>query len=493
MFRRTFPILACLAATLVSTSGCGRRSSAGPLVVSAIGARPAFVNPGVVPLDTASSLLMAATAQGLVRLDAAGQVEPGLAERWTVIDGGMTYIFRLREARWTDGKPVTATDVVTILKRQIGRHTRNPLAPFLTAIAEIKAMTPEVIEIDLARPRPDLLRLLAQPELGVFRMSPPGGSGPMTIAHWNAARSVILQPGYDPDRDIDDDDDAKPSPANSLILIGERAALAIVRFVEHQSDMVTGGTFSDWPLIAGSGVPPSSLHRDPAAGLFGLAIVNRTGFFADPANRAAVSEALDRDAALSSIAPDWPTATSILPNQLDAAAPPASPSWAALPIDARRADARKRVAAWKKAGNPPVVLRIALPDGPGATLLYGALGSDLIDIGISPQRVAPDAPADLRLTDLVAPTETARWYLATACAPCGDEAAAAIEAARTAPTPASRAQALTVADVALTNDAAFIPLGTPLRWSMVGPELDLWQANARAWHPLTELRSPPTS
>jgi peptide/nickel transport system substrate-binding protein len=183
---------------------------------------------------------------------------------------------------------------------------------------------------------------------------------------------------------------------------------------------------------------------------------------------------------------------SILPAQLDAAAPPAVPDWAAQPIDARRADARERVTAWQKSGKPPVVLRIALPQGPGATFLYGMLGANLIGIGITPERVALDAPADLRLVDVVAPTETARWYLATACARCSDEAAAAIEAARTAPTPASRAAALTTADAALTKDVAFIPLGAPLRWSMVGPGLDQWQANARAWHPLIQMRSPPT-
>ena len=46
------------------------------------------------------------------------------------------------------------------------------------------------------------------------------------------------------------------------------------------------------------------------------------------------------------------------------------------------------------------------------------------------------------------------------------------------------------ADTALTADVAFIPLATPLRWSLVAPGLDEWQANPRAWHPLTELRSP---
>jgi len=484
-------LLPFVAAALLTAAGCDRRSAEQPVVVSAIGARPAFVDPGATPLGPASALLMGATAQGLVRLDAAGQVEPGLAERWTVIDDGASYIFRLRDARWSDGKPVTAEQVVTILRRQLGARSRSPFAPYLSAIDQVVAMTPEVIEIHLARPRPDLLRLLAQPELGIYRANPPGGSGPLVLKRRIGGGAAVLAPGYDPDRALDDDA-PKPGPADDVVLIGERASLAILRFAEHKSDMVTGGSFLDWPLIAGTSVPPSSLHRDPAVGLFGLAIVNRDGFLADPVNRAAVAEAIDRDALLTGIAPDWPAATALLPAQFDSAAPPAQPDWASLPLAARRAEAQRRVGVWRDGGNPPPVLRIALPEGPGATLLYGSVGASLLAVGITPQRVAIDAEADLRLVDLVAPIENARWYLVNACALCSDEAAAAIEAARTAPTLAARGQALAAADAALAHDTAFIPLAQPLRWSMVGPGLDLWQANARAWHPLTRLRSPPT-
>ena len=100
--------------------------------------------------------------------------------------------------------------------------------------------------------------------------------------------------------------------------------------------------------------------------------------------------------------------------------------------------------------------------------------------------------AAVRLIDAVAPFDTARWYLSTACVACSDDARAAIEAARLAGNAAERGPALAKADVALTNDVAFIPLATPLRWALVTPGVDLWQANARAWHPLNELRSPTT-
>jgi oligopeptide transport system substrate-binding protein len=42
--------------------------------------------------------------------------------------------------------------------------------------------------------------------------------------------------------------------------------------------------------------------------------------------------------------------------------------------------------------------------------------------------------------------------------------------------------------MALTADAAYIPIAQPLRWSLVAVRLRAFQPNARAWHPLTHLR-----
>jgi oligopeptide transport system substrate-binding protein len=67
--------------------------------------------------------------------------------------------------------------------------------------------------------------------------------------------------------------------------------------------------------------------------------------------------------------------------------------------------------------------------------------------------------------------------------------AAEIEAARNASTLDERAQHIAAADKALAADTAFIPLATPLRWSLVALRLDAWQRNSRAWHPLNHLRN----
>ena len=474
--------IALVAVAALSLAGCNRRADTGPVVVSAIGGAPVLVDAARTAADTPSRLLADSTAEGLVRYDAGGQIEAGLAERWIVIDNGASYIFRLREAQWPDGKPITAAQVVEILERQLAPRSNNPLRPFLTAVDEIVVMTPQVIEVRLKRPRPDLLKLFAQPELALFRHRKAGGGGPMRIAV--AGRSPLLRPAFDPNR-ADPEDRRETPPEENVRLIGERASRAIMRFTSRKSDLVAGGSFVDWPLLGYATIAATNLHIDPAAGLFGLAIVNRTGFLGDPANRAALSGAIDRAAIVHAVRAEWDPTDRLLPEALDSAGPPTVPPWTLLPQDDRLAAARTRVARWTGGA---VTLRVAMPAGPGATIAYGQIARSLIRMGITPVRVAADAEADLRLVDRVAPYDSARWYIATACAPCGDEAQALVDAARDAPTLAERARLIAAADRAVADDGAFIPIARPLRWSLVAGRLQQWRPNVRAWHPLNRLR-----
>ncbi|HEX4694819.1 ABC transporter substrate-binding protein [Sphingomonas sp.] len=476
---------------ILGLAACTQRPDKGPVVVSAIGARAAFGDVNKRSPDLTQRLLLDSTAQGLVRFDAAGQIEPGLAERWIVIDSGRTYIFRLREAEWSDGEKVTAADVATILKRAIAPGSRNPLKPFLSAIDDVAVMTDAVIEVRLSRPRPDLLKLFAQPELAVLRMNPIGGSGPFRIAA-NDRGALLLRPAIDPARSPDDEA-AQPSPEQDVELIGESASRAVVRFATKLSDYVAGGAVADFPLVAHSGVAPTNIKLDPAVGLFGLAVVRREGLLASAAGRAAIAEAIDRSALIAALTSDWGAPVErLLPDKLDSAAPPAIPTWTTLSPDARLAAARAQVAKYRATNPGPIVVRIALPAGPGGTILYGQIAARLILIGVQSVRVAPGAEADLRLVDAVAPYDSARWYLATACVVCSPEAQAALTAARDAPDMASRGQHIAEADGLLASDVAFIPLATPLRWSLVALRLKQWQGNPRAWHPLNRLRNDPT-
>lgn len=474
----------------LTLAGCGRRVDKGPVVASVIGAAPRTGDAMRGDRGEPNRVLAGATAQGLVSFDAAGVVQPGLAQRWIVIDGGRTYIFRLRRAAWTDGRPVTAREVAAWLKRQVRPGSRNPLAPYLSAVEDVVEMTPDVIEVDLSRPRPDLLALFAQPEMAVLRPWGRIGAGPFRAVA--VRRALLLTPLPDPDRATDEQE--ATTAEDQVRLFGERAALAVARFAARESDLVAGGTVVDWPLVAAAEVPRADVRLDPAAGLFGLAVVNRTGLLARPEGRFAVAEAIDRQALIAAFRRDWAPTEQLLPDRLDSGATPAIARWVASSLEDRRGDARAVVAAWRAAnGGAEARLRLALPTGPGGTRLWARIAADLLAVGIRPLRVAPAAAAELRLVDAVAPYDSARWYLATACAECGTATPPGIENARTAPTIAARAAALAAADDQLARDGGFIPLARPFRWSLVSRRLRAWQPNARATHPLTQLRAASTS
>jgi oligopeptide transport system substrate-binding protein len=485
---RTILGRATAAALLITTASCGRRADVGPVVVSVIGGAPQLPGRSRARLGEPERLLTDSLAEGLVRLDASGQVEAGAAERWIVTDEGRSYIFRLRDADWADGAPVRAAQVVALLRREINARSGNRLAPYLTAVSSIVEMTPEVIEVELARPRPDLLKLFAQPELALVRdrPRPPGGAGPFR-QRAERGGGLLLAPALDPDRDPEE---PGPAPEDDVLLRGERAASAILRFVERQSDLVAGGTIADWPLLRAANPAPINVKLDPAAGLFGLAVVRRDGFLADAANRGAIAMAFDRGDLVASVSSDWAARETVLPEQLDSAAPPANPGWSTVLPEQRQAAARARVSAWRLANGATPTVRLALPGGAGGTSLWARLARDLYGIGVRPVRVAADSTdADLRLVDEVAPYDSARWYLSEACASCSDAAHEAIEAARLADTLDARARASATADRLLTDDVAFIPLARPFRWSLVALRLRQWQPNARAWHPLNRLRA----
>lgn len=69
--------------------------------------------PSLIPTlatDTTSGTVLTHVMEGLTRYGEGGKTIPGIAESWDVSDDGMKYVFHLRDAKWSDGQPVTAHD-----------------------------------------------------------------------------------------------------------------------------------------------------------------------------------------------------------------------------------------------------------------------------------------------------------------------------------------------------------------------------------------------
>jgi oligopeptide transport system substrate-binding protein len=472
---------AALLTGLMLLPGCHRQEG-GPIVISAIGGPPLLRNPNEGPLDPPAAFLAETAAQGLVRFDASGQIVPALAQRWIVSDDGMRYTFRLGTAEWAGGGKITAAQVVARFRAAMAPPSRNRLKPLLGSIDEIVAMTEDVLEISLKGPRPNFLQLLAQPELAITRNG--GGSGPY-LASQDHDGTLILTPTKDTQ---DDDSNAQPQP--SLRLRGESAELAVVRFRSGRAHLVTGGTAGDLIIAQVAHVQPQSLRFDPVSGLFGLAFAHGNGPLGNPTVRDALNMAIDREGLVADMqVPGLQPRASLLPPGTDEIGQPALPAWASEPLAQRRQQAARTIAA--AAGSTPMRLRIAIPPGPGYRIMFSHLRRDWQAIGITAEAVGPQAAADLRLVDQVAPVTMASWYLrnftCTDSPVCSAEADQAMDAARAAPTRELRQTSLVEADTLLRDITPFLPLTAPVRWSLVSPRLTGFQPSIFGLHPADEL------
>ena len=338
-----------------------------------------------------------------MRFDARGDIEPGLAERWNVSDDGLSYIFRLAKAEWPSGRPITAQDVVRILKRQIAASSRNPIKDTVGAIDEVVAMTDRVIEIRLLAPRPNLLQLLAQPEFGLLRDGQ--GSGPFQLSDKPQPTGVLRLSREVPGPE------GEESRREIVLLSGAPAGHAIRAFVDRKTDLVLGGSFVDLPLTRNADIPRAAFRFDPVAGLFGLVPARKSGPLAERDVRLLLNQAIDRDALVAAlIVPGLVPRATVLQPGLEGYGEPIAPPWLAEPADARRA--RLIAEADRLFGDTErPVLRIAVPEGPGARILLEQLARDWAPLGI---RVAPagkGVATDLRLVDAVAPSTSPAWFL----------------------------------------------------------------------------------
>ncbi|WP_303982634.1 ABC transporter substrate-binding protein [Dongia mobilis] len=84
----------------------------------------------------------------LIRRAADGSLEPGLAESWAVSDDGKTVTLKIRDAKFSDGSPITADDVVFSLLRVRDLKESAYSAP-LQQLAEAKAGDAQTVILTL--------------------------------------------------------------------------------------------------------------------------------------------------------------------------------------------------------------------------------------------------------------------------------------------------------------------------------------------------------
>lgn len=485
---RRIAFATCVAMALTACSFAGDEDHIRAVVIDDEQTR---INPVGTRLNHASSTMRMAIARGLVGIDEAGRVVPALAARWIVTDDGLSYIFRLGEAKWDDGRQVTSERIARLLTERFAELKNSRLKNDLLVIDEVISMTGRVIEIRLTAPSPNFLQLLAQPELGLFRAG--HGAGPMRlIDEDDGMRLGMFEEPSSTDNEAEEDD-------RWVLLNRESAAHAIARFDAGFVDIILNGRFYHLPLIDQSGIDSNNLQLDPIAGLFGLRFVSAEGFWTVPENREILSMAIDRPALLTSFpsVTAWKIRQKIVPEALDVEGINARPDWSSMTMADRRIFAQSHVRGWKATEGGIEPLTIALPDAPGADILFIRLQSDLRRVGLEVRRVGMNEEADAQLIDEVAPYDSARWFLTQLTCKetpvCLNDADTKLEDADAATNLEIKAQLYAEVEQELVGHYNYIPLGVPVRWSLARPGQRGFSVNPRGWHPLNPLVGIPIS
>jgi oligopeptide transport system substrate-binding protein len=180
----------------------------------------------VVTTDAVSSFVLNHVMEGLLQYDERNALAPGVAERWELRADGATFWLR-DDARWSDGKPVTAHDFVFAWRQVVAPATASPyafiMAPVrnaerisrgelpLTALG-VRALDARQLVVEFERPCPYFLGLAAFPtyfpvredfyrQRGARYAADAGDllfNGPFTLSRWeHGARLTLLRnPDY---------------------------------------------------------------------------------------------------------------------------------------------------------------------------------------------------------------------------------------------------------------------------------------------------------
>jgi peptide/nickel transport system substrate-binding protein len=230
------------------------------------------------------------------------KLEPGIAESWTVSPDGKEFRFKLRDAKFSDGAPVTAADVAFSLKRAAGE--KSEWGRFFRPITSYEVVDDHNIVMKLDKPFTPILNNLAMfsasilPQKlveaqGAAFFEHPVGSGPFVLKSWSRGQKqeLVKNPNYW--------EKGKPSLDAASIEVVPEDNSRVLKLKAGELDAIIGVPFNQ----------AESLKSDPnvqvsVAPVFRIDLVqlNTTKApFDNLAVRQALNYALDKDAIIKGI------------------------------------------------------------------------------------------------------------------------------------------------------------------------------------------------
>ena len=202
--------------TRAANSGNGEATDGGSLIL--LFRDPPTFDPHLAE-DSISGLFVNEIFGGLVTIEPFNfSVVPDLAESWEVSEDGTVYTFYLHpEAKFHDGKPVTAQDVKWSLERVTNPEVQSPVADTYlndivgveeklnsqaTDIEGVRVIDDRTVEITIDAPKAYFLAKLTYPTAFVLDRSnvegnddwirSPNGTGPFKLAEYTVGETIRL-------------------------------------------------------------------------------------------------------------------------------------------------------------------------------------------------------------------------------------------------------------------------------------------------------------
>ena len=136
-------------ALLIVLSGfsisCGNKTDSNSIVIN-MSAEPKTMDPTLNSLGAVSVYIIHAF-EGLTKLDSNNNVVGAAAEGWFISEDGLKYIFYLRtNAKWSDGKPVTAGDFEYSWKRAVDPNVAAEYSYMMEVVKNAKEINAGIMD-----------------------------------------------------------------------------------------------------------------------------------------------------------------------------------------------------------------------------------------------------------------------------------------------------------------------------------------------------------
>lgn len=154
-----------------------------------------------------STQVMRLTYENLTMVGPDNAVQPGLAESWEPSPDGLTWTFRIRDAQWSDGTPITARDVAfTYTQIMTNPAAQDANGSAVANFAAVTAVDDRTVRITTKQPQASILATdvpivpehvwsARTAQIGTATGAeelPVVGSGPFVITGYQEGQSVTL-------------------------------------------------------------------------------------------------------------------------------------------------------------------------------------------------------------------------------------------------------------------------------------------------------------